>query len=60
MSVERANGWRRKRSMMEQRLFRNGGPIVRQSFNLAELPSPLQLQSYTILMGVVVDSFLTG
>ena len=38
----------------------NGGPTMRQSFRLAELLSPRQLQSYTAVMEVVADSFFTG
>ena len=54
MSVDRANRYKWKRSTIEQILFKNGGPTVRQSFKLTELLSPLQLQLYMILMAVAL------
>ncbi|KAH3795228.1 hypothetical protein DPMN_148776 [Dreissena polymorpha] len=48
-----------KRMSSVVRLFSSGGVDSRQSFKL-ELPADArQLQSYTILMGVVVESFFT-
>ena len=60
ISVDRPKAWTRKCSKIAHRLFKNGGPTVRQSFKLANLALPRQLQSYTIRMGVVTESFFTG
>ena len=60
MSAEKAKAWLRNHISIAHRLFKGGGSMIRQSFRLIELPCPLQLQSYTILMGVVADSFIMG
>ncbi|KAH3839092.1 hypothetical protein DPMN_112514 [Dreissena polymorpha] len=41
------------------RLFSSSGVDSRQSFTLGQPADARQLQSYTILMGVVVESFFT-
>jgi len=49
MSVDRAKAWVQKCNRIEQMLFKNGGPAVRQSIKLAEL-------LYTSLTVTVVNN----
>ena len=46
--------------MIDTRLIRKGGPIRRQSLRLGWSTDPRQLQSYTMQIDVVLESFLTG
>ena len=48
------------KNKMEVRSLRKGGPVRRQSFKLGCSHDWRQLQSYTILMGVVGEFFLTA
>ena len=60
ISVEKSYLWTRKGIKMLHMSLRNGGPVNKQSFRLGCDWDERQLQSNTILMGVVDDCFLTG
>jgi len=60
MSVVHAYLFSRKRRSIDEMSFSSGGVSCRQSFRLGLLLYDLQLQSNTIRIGVVDESFLTG
>jgi len=57
ISVDSMNLCVRNLSSKVHMSIRNGGPTTRQSFKLGCLEERQQLQSYTILTGVVTESF---
>lgn len=60
MSVATAYLLRRNLSNIEAILFAWGGMLIKQSFRYAALSALRQLQSYTICIGFVTESFFTG
>ena len=57
MSVDKPKQWDLKRTSRAHKSLSHGVPMVRQSLRLGCLDDWRQLQSNTIQMGVVVESF---